>query len=150
MNRSGLLRPELLVRLGESLVHVQGEFQGGEGAGGFDEVVGVADQAGQDVVDHRRVGWAGCRQVDGLLALGGVLGQGGRALAGESGAQGVFEDGSGEGGRDLPPDPTVKRRSNDQRPGHYMGGQPVYLGLLVGVAGFEPAAAGVHRWRWRS
>jgi hypothetical protein len=60
---------ELLMRLGEALVHVQGEFQRGEGAGGFDEVAGVASQAGQHVVDHRRVRWAACRQVDGLLAI---------------------------------------------------------------------------------
>jgi hypothetical protein len=56
LNRSGLSRPELLMRLGEALVHVQGEFQRGECTGGFDEVAGVAGQAGQHVADHRRVG----------------------------------------------------------------------------------------------
>jgi hypothetical protein len=37
----------------------------GESAGGFDEVAGTAGEAGQHVVDHRRVGRAGIRQVDG-------------------------------------------------------------------------------------
>jgi hypothetical protein len=46
-------------------VDVQSELQRGEGAGGLDEVVGVAVQAGQHVVDHRRVGLAGLRQVNG-------------------------------------------------------------------------------------
>ena len=36
--------------------------------------------------------------------------------------------------------PTVTWRSNDQRPGRPWGSQAVYLELLVGVAGFEPAA----------
>ena len=72
--------------LRETLVDVQGELQCWEGAGGLDEVAGVAGQAGQHVVDHRRVGRAGVGQVDGLFPLGGDFGEGGRALAGEPGA----------------------------------------------------------------
>jgi hypothetical protein len=60
--------------LGESLVHIQSEFQRWEGAGGFDEVVGVAVEAGQHMADHRRVR-AGGGQVDGMLPIGGAFGQ---------------------------------------------------------------------------
>ena len=51
---------------------VQGEFQRGQGAGGFDQIFRVAGQAGQDVVDHRRIRRAGSRQVDGLFSVGGA------------------------------------------------------------------------------
>lgn len=57
--------PGYLGRLGEALVDVKGEFQRGEGADGLDEIVGVAPQAAQRVVDHCRVRWAGVRQVEG-------------------------------------------------------------------------------------
>ena len=59
--------------LGKAVLYVQCEFQGAEGAVGFDEVVGSAGQAGQYVVDHGCVG-AGGGQVDGPLSLGGALG----------------------------------------------------------------------------
>jgi len=78
-------------------MHVQREFQREEGAGGFDEVAGLAGQAGQHVVDHR-LGGTGGGQVDGLLPVGGVLGQSGGALAGEPGPHGVLEHRAGEGG----------------------------------------------------
>jgi hypothetical protein len=43
--------------------------------------------------------------------------------------------------RDLPSDLTVERRSNDQGRVSTLCRNPSYLGLLVGVAGFEPAAS---------
>src|ERR671910_2208321 len=61
--------------LGKAVLYVRCEFQGGEGAVRFDEVVGSAGQAGQYVVDHGCVG-AGGGQVDGPLSLGGGLGLG--------------------------------------------------------------------------
>ena len=51
---------------------VQGELQCGQGAGGLDEIAGVAGQAGQRVVARRRVGWVGVRQADGPFPVGGV------------------------------------------------------------------------------
>jgi hypothetical protein len=65
-------------RLGEPLVDVQGEFERRQGTGGFDPIVVVSGQAGQHVVDHRRVG-RDIGQLDGTLAGSGVFGDGGRA-----------------------------------------------------------------------
>jgi hypothetical protein len=49
--------------LGEALAGVQGEFKRRQRAGRFDEVAGVAGQAGRHVADHRRAGRAGGWQV---------------------------------------------------------------------------------------
>ena len=51
----------------ESLVDVEGEFEGGDRAGGVDAVVVVPGQAGEHVVDDGRVG-AAVGQVDGPLS----------------------------------------------------------------------------------
>src|SRR5258708_5451880 len=59
--------------LGEALVDVQGEFQRGQGAGGFDQVFRAAGQAGQHVVDHRRIRRAGGRR-PGPERCGALLG----------------------------------------------------------------------------
>jgi hypothetical protein len=59
---------------GESLVDLEGELESREDGGGFDAVVGVPYEAGEHVLDHRRVG-AGVGQCDGLLAVDGVLGE---------------------------------------------------------------------------
>ena len=73
-------------------MHLQGEFQRCERAGGFDQVSG--SQAGQHLVDHRRAGPAGRRQADEVLTFSGVFGEGGQALAGEPGAHGSSHGGT--------------------------------------------------------
>lgn len=77
-------------------MHLQGEFQRCERAGGFDQVSG--SQAGQHLVDHRRAGPAGRRQADEVLTFSGLFGEGGQALAGEPVAHGVLEHHAGKGG----------------------------------------------------
>lgn len=61
--------------LGEALVGVQGEFKRRQRAGRFDEVADVVGQAGQHVVDHRRVGRAGGWQVNEPFPISSYFGR---------------------------------------------------------------------------
>ena len=70
---NGACRGDLAGWLGEALVDVQGEFQRGQGAGGFDQVFRAAGQAGQHMVDHRRIRRAGGRR-PGPERCGALLG----------------------------------------------------------------------------
>ena len=78
-------------------------------------VAAVAGQAGQHVVDHRRVGRPGGWQVNGPFPISSYFGEGGRALAGESGTHGVFQDRAGEGGAPAAAVDQVHRRVGNER-----------------------------------